>query len=112
MGESVHMPDMVDVGMALDHQVDIAWNKAQLGQLRGGHIVGRDRQNTAKTAQIILDRRGLRGLGVFLRETCVDQHSLICVRLDHKAANADNAAIGVDLKQAVVKHRQTNGFAL
>lgn len=112
MRESVHMADMIDVGMALDHQSDVVWREAKLCQLSRGHIIVRDGQNATEATKIILRCSRLRVFGVFLRKACIDQDGLIRVRLDDKAANADDATIGMDLKQAIIQHGQTNGFAL
>ena len=61
----MHMADMVNMGVALDHQGHVRFRVAQFGQLHLSHIVGRDLQHATKAAKPILNGRGLCIASVF-----------------------------------------------
>jgi hypothetical protein len=89
---------MVDMGMGQDEQVDILWRDARAGQLGGGHIVGRDRQNLAKSAKRVVSGRLCGIFSVFGRKAAVDQDVFIRVSGQKEPANPDIARARMDPK--------------
>ena len=98
---------MVDVGMGHDEQIDIGRGEADLGQLGGRQVLGRQADNPAKLIELVFLGRFFDIGRVFGREAGIDQDILAVFGLDQISHNADNSAVGVDLKEAKIEDKES-----
>ena len=112
MAESTDAADMVDMAVRQYQQGNIGGGQAAQRQLRGGQVVGSQLQNGAKAAQPVSRTRRHGILCISWRKAGIDQHILARIGADQKPRNANDAPIGMDLKQPEIQYRQADHLPL
>ncbi len=72
----------------------------------GGQVPGIQRHDLAEAAQTVPRAGGGGVFGIGGRKARVDEDNLVAVGADQEADDADHAAVGVDLEEPVIEHRE------
>lgn len=106
MGEIADTAHVIYMGVADDQQIDICRGQATSCQLSLGQVFGGEFQHLAEITQLVL-QGGCSSIGrIFGRKSGINEHVFVRIGLDQEAADSDDAAIRVDLEQAVIEDEQ------